>query len=193
MALIAMTVLSLNTFALAAEEQEPSEQGGEQEAVVEDTVVEDTVAEDTVAENAVAEDAVAENTVADERGELRAYIEDMLIPMAVAVVTAFTAFWITVRPIVKGAIKAVSMIVADLKSAKGTVDEAAKSVKQADSEKSEAYAMIAEMRADIADMRSRLQTVERIERIGFGNIKELVVGGYAKEIGRIGADDEGKN
>ena len=81
-------------------------------------------------------------------------------------------------------------MVENVKSGVGLFKKAADDVSSATEEKQKTETELAALKEDVAYIKSHLKMVEEIERIGFGNMKELVTGGIASEIGKVGHEDE---
>lgn len=116
----------------------------------------------------------------------KSYIKDILIPAAVTAISAIAAAYVAALPLinsVKSVIKTVTDSVSLFKGATNDVNTVTAS-------KEETEKKLAELREDISFIKKHIGNIESIERIGFGNMKELVVGGFAGEIGKVGKEDE---
>ena len=116
----------------------------------------------------------------------RVYIKEEVIPSAVTAIAAISAFCVAALPLVKK----VKDSVEKLKSAIKLFKKATVDVNSVAASKENTENKLAALSEDIAYLKAHIQSIEKIERIGFGNMKELVVGGFASEIGKVGNDGE---
>ncbi|MBQ9760144.1 MAG: hypothetical protein IJW16_02215 [Clostridia bacterium] len=119
-----------------------------------------------------------------------AYLEEELMPAAVTAGTAAVTLYFTFLPLIK-----------KIKESGLRFDKASEDVnatvksKQKYDERLNAYGerlstMEKCMTEGLARMERKLGNIERIERIGFGNTRELVQNGYARAIAKVGEEDE---
>jgi hypothetical protein len=119
-----------------------------------------------------------------------AYLEEQLIPAALIVISSVGTICLTALPVLKQ-IKASGL---RFDKASADVNATVKSKENYDKQL-EVYGeritkMETCMREGMARMERKLDRVERIERIGFGNTRELVQNGYARAIAKVGDEDE---
>lgn len=119
-----------------------------------------------------------------------AYLEEQLIPAAVTAGAAALTLYFTFLPLIK--IIKESGLRFDKASAdvNATVKSKEDYDKQLKAYGGQLSTMEKCMTEGIARMERKLDRVERIERIGFGNTRELVQNGYARAIAKVGDEDE---
>ena len=121
----------------------------------------------------------------DEPSSVRGYIEGTVIPAVVAVISGVSALYIMTLPLIRG----VKATLSKMSDAKKSFDAATAKVKSTDEEKAATEAELAALREDVAYIKAHIDNVEKIERIGFCHMKELVQNGRAREIGKVGKDE----
>lgn len=116
----------------------------------------------------------------------RTYIEKTLIPAAVTAISAIAAFYVATLPLTKRIKKALEYVT----GIAGLFKKATTDVNAVNNASVENQKDVAELKEDVKYLKEHIENIEKIERIGFGNMKELVVGGFASEIGKVGNDGE---
>ena len=127
-------------------------------------------------------DSVAKS---DEKFDFLGYVEGTVVPAAVAVVSSAALLYIACLPLirsVKGVVKLIS-------GSKENFDEATKKVNDSEEQTKKHDKEIAALRTEVALLNKKLDNVEKIERIGFGGMSELVKSGAARKIGKVGNDE----
>ena len=125
------------------------------------------------------------------------YVETKLIPNAVLALSAISALCVAALPI----ISKIQVSVAKFNQATSDVNATVENGKKTDEKLaeqdqkieafSERFDRMEEMfNAGIASIKSTVENSEKILRLGFCNIDELVKKGYATEIEKVGAKNE---
>lgn len=119
-----------------------------------------------------------------------AYLEEELMPAALIVISSVGTICLAALPVLK------QIQASGLRFDKASEDvNATVKSKQKYDERLDAYGerlskMEKCMTEGLARMERKLGNIERIERIGFGNTRELVQNGYARAIAKVGEEDE---
>lgn len=113
------------------------------------------------------------------------YLVETIVPEATVIATSIGTLCLLIQPILNKIVEASTMF----KAAKTQIDSTVESNKAQEAENATVREEVKEMKAEIDDIKRMTMHNERILRIGFGNMKELVVNGYAHEIEKVGTDD----
>ncbi len=136
----------------------------------------------------IIKNALADAGINSDSLDWRSYIEKQLIPAAVTAISAAAAYYVLALP----SIRKIKNVLKIVKTGACLFEKAASDVSTTTEEKKKTESELAALKEDVAYIKSHIKTVEEIERIGFGNMKELVTGGIASEIGKVGHEDENK-
>ena len=112
----------------------------------------------------------------------QSYLETELVPTVTSIASGISIILLAVLPVASRVLKAADKFVVATKEIKSTVDS---------SEESEAK--IKSMGTRLEEIEKAVHNTEKIVRIGFGNMKELVVKGQAREIAKVGTVEEKEN
>lgn len=131
------------------------------------------------------------------------YIEKMIIPNAVLAITTVFALSFVSSPLVKKVILALGLFNKATTDINKTIESGNEnqnniSLMREKLEK-EFMQMVENVKSELNEYKETLEridkvasNVERITRIGFGNMTELVTKGYAVEIAKVGTNNERK-
>lgn len=107
------------------------------------------------------------------------YLENEIIPNAVVVLTAIGTIMIAAMP-----------VISRISAAVNKFDKATKDVNSTVTNNGKNEQKIASLEERLGKIEAAVQNTEEIVRIGFCNNDELVKKGYAKEIAKVGQDNE---
>lgn len=139
--------------------------------------------------------ALSEHTDVD----WRSYIENTLIPNAIAIVAAIATALLTLKPIITSIANTVTAVIGSFKQAMADVNATVTSSAKSEAEVYESRREFNEIRAEIAEIkecarllpeavavlnetRSELEANTAISRLGFGSMSELTKNGAARII-----------
>lgn len=131
--------------------------------------------------------------------EWRSYIENTLIPNAIAIVAAIATALLTLKPIITSIANTVNAVIGSFKQATDDVNATVTSSAKSEAEVYESRREFNEIRAEIAEIkecarllpealaiinetRSELKTNTEISKLGFGSMSELTKNGAARKI-----------
>ena len=125
------------------------------------------------------------------------YLEEKLVPATTATVTSLLLIYLGVAPVLKRVINATSLFNKATDNVNATAENGEKANSNLEDFKAELAQQFNEaVKAGVAQLRDQDERIKRIEqhayntekviRIGFGNMKELVTKGYAAEIAKVG-------
>ena len=109
------------------------------------------------------------------------YLENEIIPNAVVVLTAIGTIMLAAMP-----------VISKISTAVNKFDKATKDVNSTVTNNGKNEQKIASLEERLGKIETAVQNTEEIVRIGFCNNDELVKKGYAKEIAKVGQDNEEK-
>ena len=141
-------------------------------------------------------DETVETTVEEEK-DWAAWVKEELVPWAILAITAIGTIVIGVSPILAKVKKASDKFKDAANDVNGTRENGEKSIQKIESFTKDAEAKLQGIADDfsqrVKDFDERLTRIEqasanaeKITRIGFGNMEELVKNGYAVEIEKVG-------
>ena len=127
------------------------------------------------------------------------YIEETLVPNAMAIVAAIATALLALKPIITNIANTVTAVVGRFKQVTSDVNETVKSSARSEEEVYQSRLEIAAMREEIkqirelatlipgaveaiADTRQRVNTNSEMSRLAFGSMNELVKNGAARQI-----------
>lgn len=139
--------------------------------------------------------ALSEHTDVDWRG----YIENTLIPNAIAIVAAIATALLTLKPIITSIANTVNAVIGSFKQATADVNATVTSSAKSEAEVYESRREFGEIKAEIAEIRecakllpealeiikgtrSELKENTEISKLGFGSMSELTKNGAARRI-----------
>lgn len=114
------------------------------------------------------------------------YLVNTIIPEATVIVTSIGTLCLLIQPILNKLAEAGALF----KKAKEQIDTTVESNKTQEQQNIATEDRVAALEAKVDHIEQTAENNEKILRIGFGNMKELVVNGYAHEIEKVGKDDE---
>ena len=128
------------------------------------------------------------------------FLKETILPEATIVATSIGSLCLIINPWLKKVTAASNVFSAAKSSIDLTLEgnkaqdakNKAQELKNRDQEvKNRAVRQqVTAMQADLDQTKKSVENIEKILRIGFGNMEEMVVNGYAHEIAKVGAQDE---
>lgn len=112
----------------------------------------------------------------------REYIENVLAPNVVIVLTSIGTILLAATPVVRSVSAAVEKFKKATKDVNDTVENNGKNESR-----------IARLEERLNVIETTAKNTEKIVRLGFCNTSELVIKGYANEIAKVGGENEGQD
>lgn len=152
-----------------------------------------TAAEDILEEPASTEEVIQEKQEADAETEglpttmeeWEMYIKEEIIPVVVFILSSVAAVYVAILPVLASVKKASEKF----KSATKDVNKAASETEQNKNDIAALGAKMDTISAEFAAIKTGLENVQTISKIGFGNFTELIEKGYAHEIEKVGESE----
>ena len=113
------------------------------------------------------------------------YLKETIIPEATVIATSVGTLCLLIQPIMNKIAESASLF----KKAKEQIDDTVEGNKNQVTENAEVRAQVAALKEEVDEIKRVAEHNEQILRIGFGNLEELVVNGYAHEIAKVGAEN----
>lgn len=113
-------------------------------------------------------------------------IKNLVLPCALIVIGAFIMLLSALSPLIKKGKK----VILDIIQASNEVQQAKADMQSTISQNEVNTNQITAMQKEIAEIKEANKRIEQITKIGFCNMQELVVNGYANEIEKVGNGDD---
>lgn len=113
------------------------------------------------------------------------YLKETVIPEATVIATSVGTICLLIQPIMKKIGDAAGLF----HRAKEQIDDTVEGNKNQVTENAEVRAQVAALKEEVDEIKRVAEHNEQILRIGFGNLEELVVNGYAHEIAKVGTEN----